>query len=404
MKIAFFIEGNSKNPGGYNQVLNSVIFLSHFFGNKENFIFVTNDENLEKELNKLGINSEKYQKNLIEKFIDYVFGLKFLFNFLVYFNLKHSFAKFLKKQKIKLIFFLSPSVYATFCDDINFVINIWDVDHKKNSPFPEHKQDYVYEKRENYLNIVLFKAFKIIVPHEENKNELIKFYNIPSSKITIQTFIPYLPNMDTSLYKSEADEENYELQKIKKKKIVLYPATFWAHKNHNYIIEAAKIMAKENTEDFHFVMTGSDRGNLNHVLKLINSQNLGNFITVLPLISNSLLKKLYQECFAVIMPTDSGPTNLPLYEAMYFKKPIFYSNKMDSDKELKEIIFSIDLSDVYSFTEKLKNISKNNNSEIKITKGFNYYNKYCKKESLHSTYKSIIAEFNTQYSKWNEKI
>ena len=146
MKTAFFIEGNSKNPGGYNQVLNSVVFLNHFFGNKDNYIFITNDEKLRKELNKLGVKSEIYKKNIIEKFLDYIFGLQFLINFLIYFNLKHSFAKFLKKKKVELIFFLSPSIYATFCDDINFVINIWDVDHKKNSPFPEHKKDYIYEK------------------------------------------------------------------------------------------------------------------------------------------------------------------------------------------------------------------------------------------------------------------
>ena len=400
MKTAFFIEGNSKNPGGYNQVLNSAVFLNYFFGNKDNYIFITNDEKLKKELNKIGVKSEIYKKNIIEKFLDYIFGLKFLINFLIYFNLKHSFAKFLKKKKIKLIFFLSPSIYATFCDDINFVINIWDVDHKKNSPFPEHKKDYVYEKRENFLKIVLFKSFKIIVPHEENKNELVKFYNIPASKIAIQTFIPYLPNMDFSINKSDKIEENYNLEKIKKKKIILYPATFWAHKNHNFIIEAAKVMVKDNKNDFHFVMTGSDRGNLNHILNLISSENLQNYITVLPLISNFLLKKLYNECFAVIMPTDAGPTNLPLYEAMFFKKPIFYSDKMNNDQELKKIIFSIDLSDVHSFLKELYNIN-NNDIKTKIMKGYEYYNKFCTKESLHLNYKLIIDEFNKQYSKWN---
>ena len=400
MKTAFFIEGNSKNPGGYNQVLNSVVFLNHFFGNKDNYIFITNDEKLRKELNKLGVKSEIYKKNIIEKFLDYIFGLKFLINFLIYFNLKHSFAKFLKKKKVELIFFLSPSIYATFCDDINFVINIWDVDHKKNSPFPEHKKDYIYEKRENYLKIVLFKSFKIIVPHEENKNELIKFYDIPASKITIQTFIPYLPNMDISINKSEKVEENYDLEKIQKKKIILYPATFWAHKNHNFIIEAAKVMVKDNKNDFHFVMTGSDRGNFSHILKLINSENLQNYITIFPLISNFLLKKLYEDCFAVIMPTDAGPTNLPLYEAMFFKKPIFYSDKMNNDQELKKIIFSIDLSDVHSFLEKLYNIN-NDDIKTKTMKGYDYYNKFCTKESLYSNYKLIIDEFIKQYSKWN---
>ena len=43
-------------------------------------------------------------------------------------------------------------------------------------------------------------------------------------------------------------------------------------------------------------------------------------------------------------------------------------------------------------------------STFKITKGFDYYNKFCKKETLNLTYKSIIEEFNIQYSKWNKKI
>ena len=159
-------------------------------------------------------------------------------------------------------------------------------------------------------------------------------------------------------------------------------------------------MVKDNKNDFHFVMTGSDRGNLNHILNLISSENLQNYITVLPLISNFLLKKLYNECFAVIMPTDAGPTNLPLYEAMFFKKPIFYSDKMNNDQELKKIIFSIDLSDVHSFLKELYNIN-NNDIKTKIMKGYEYYNKFCTKESLHLNYKLIIDEFNKQYSKWN---
>ena len=73
--------------------------MNHFFGNKDNYIFITNDEKLRKELNKLGVKSEIYKKNIIEKFLDYIFGLQFLINFLIYFNLKHSFTKFLKKRK-----------------------------------------------------------------------------------------------------------------------------------------------------------------------------------------------------------------------------------------------------------------------------------------------------------------
>jgi len=400
MKIGIFLEGSPKMGGGFFQSLKSLLLLLNIDKYNSKIEVIITDNQTTKYLKEKNIKSKLYKLNIFFRYFTQFFEIDLIRDLFNKFKISHPFTSFIRKNNYDLIIFLGPSILSKYCAEISFVSNIWDVDHKKNSPFPEHKKDYIYEKRENYLKIVLFKSFKIIVPHEENKNELIKFYNIPASKITIQTFIPYLPNMDISINKSEKVEENYDLEKIQKKKIILYPATFWAHKNHNFIIEAAKVMVKDNKNDFHFVMTGSDRGNFSHILKLINSENLQNYITIFPLISNFLLKKLYEDCFAVIMPTDAGPTNLPLYEAMFFKKPIFYSDKMNNDQELKKIIFSIDLSDVHSFLEKLYNIN-NDDIKTKTMKGYDYYNKFCTKESLYSNYKLIIDEFIKQYSKWN---
>ena len=52
MNIAFFIEGNPNNPGGYNQTLNSVKFLSNSYNKKDNLIFIANNNVLNKELKK----------------------------------------------------------------------------------------------------------------------------------------------------------------------------------------------------------------------------------------------------------------------------------------------------------------------------------------------------------------
>ena len=183
MKIAFYIEGNPKNPGGYNQIINTTKFLSYFLNNdKENYVFIVSDNNLLNKLKEFEVEAVFYKKNLFDKLVDYLFGLNFLYQILISLNLKHSFLKFLKKKEIDLINFLSPSTLALFCEDINFVINIWDLDHKKNSIFPEHKENYTYEKREKFLNNIIFKAFKIIVAHKENKKDLINLYNCDEKK------------------------------------------------------------------------------------------------------------------------------------------------------------------------------------------------------------------------------
>ena len=48
--------------------------------------------------------------------------------------------------------------------------------------------------------------------------------------------------------------------------------TFWPHKNHQYLIDVAKIFRKSK-KDFIFVLCGSDKGNLkklNLKLKILN--------------------------------------------------------------------------------------------------------------------------------------
>jgi hypothetical protein len=42
------------------------------------------------------------------------------------------------------------------------------------------------------------------------------------------------------------------------------------------------------------------------------------------------------------MPTFSGPTNIPPWEAFYFKKPVFYSNIFNINQEYKDSVFYID--------------------------------------------------------------
>jgi len=401
MKIAFFLEADSKNPGGYNQTLSVANFIYNSF-NKNNLIFIVNSHDLSKSLNKEKISLINYKKNVINKFFDFIFGFSFLFRFLIKFNLEHSFAKFLKKNNIDLVIFLSPSELSLYCGEINFVLNIWDLDHKKDSPFPEHRKNYIFEKRENFLEIVLFKAFKIIVPHDQNKHDLIKLYNCNKDKIFVQTLIPYLPTILKEriiLSKSEFKSiNNLPLNK----KIILYPSTFWAHKNHKYILDCAALLKKENINDFHFLMCGSDRGTFEYIKQLIKEKNLSENITLFSLVSDFLLYKFYEKCYAIIMPTDAGPTNLPLYEAMFFQKPIFYSQNILKDKEIKKIIIPIDVKDPISFLEKIKNI-ENEDISKKIELGIAHYNKYCNQDTIYHLYNNIIIEFDKVLKQWKNK-
>ena len=120
-----------------------------------------------------------------------------------------------------------------------------------------------------------------------NKNELIKFYNIHTENhnTDIYVFTKY------GYFHSKSESwENYDLKL--KKKIILYPATFWAHKNHNFIIEATRVMVK--TIKMIFVLWWPALTKFQSYTKLINSENLQNYITIFHSIK-FFVKKLYEE-------------------------------------------------------------------------------------------------------------
>ena len=124
---------------------------------------------------------------------------------------------------------------AKYCGEVSFILNIFDLDHKKNTEFPEHNSNFNFEKKEKLLKETIFRAFKIIVAHKSNKIDLLRYYDAPNEKIIIQNFIPFLP----SLYeRNNYDDDKYvelfnNFDLPKNKKIIFYPAQFWAHKNTN---------------------------------------------------------------------------------------------------------------------------------------------------------------------------
>jgi len=97
------------------------------------------------------------------------------------------------------------------------------------------------------------------------------------------------------------------------------------------------------------------------------------------------------------MPTTGGPTNLPLYESFFFKKPIFYTKDLLNDENLKKAIIEIDIKDPIDFVNKLLNIDNLDLDKIK-SYAYDYYLKVCDKEIYKKNYKSILKDFELALS------
>ena len=93
------------------------------------------------------------------------------------------------------------------------------------------------------INFSVEKAFRIIVFTEKNKKDLLDSYHCEPEKIVIQNLTPILPN----IYEKHKDKDflkifnglnlNSEFQWF------FYPAQFWPHKNHKYLIDVMNYFA-----------------------------------------------------------------------------------------------------------------------------------------------------------------
>ena len=401
MKIGIYLEGSPEMGGGFFQSLKaSLLFFDIKKYNSQIELIITKNETKEYLL-KAQIKNKLFKLNKVSAYTSQLFEINSFHDFFNKVKINHPFYNFIKKNSYDLIVFLGPSPMSKFCKDISFISNIWDLDHKKNSQFPEHNLNNNYENKEKLFKEIVTRAFKIVVPHQSNKLDLINFYKTTEDKINIQNFIPMLP----TIYKEKSNIINYDeiydkFKLPKEKKIVFYPAQFWAHKNHKYIIDVVKILKAKKKDKYLFVFCGGNKGNFKYIKDLILKNQLENYIKIFNFLSDDEVISLYKNCNAVVMPTFCGPTNLPIYESFFFKKIIFYTKNLIPNDSINEHLIEIDITSPKDLYEKLDICFDKPKLENITQKNFDYYKLVCNEENFKINYEKMFDEFSYLINRW----
>ncbi len=327
MKIAAYLKSDISKGGGFNQSLNDLQRLIRICNkNQIEIVLYTIKKNLNiaKELN---LNVRIYKINITDLMKAYFNTTVISFLIGPILNLFPNFEKKLKKNSIDLVYFLSPNILQLSLLELNFITTIWDLGHKSAPYLKEMRNKSTNFLREWLYSHSLSNAYKIITDCDETSNQIEKYYNVYQNNLLSVPFSKN-PFFTSKLVK------NHSLRLPKK--YYLYPAQFWTHKNHHLIIRALKYL---DGNDIKIIFTGNDQGNLHYINKSIKKYKLDNKIINLGFVDNDSLAKLYKNCFAVIMPSLIGPTNIPPIEAWYFKKPILYPSQFKSFTKQGAIYF-----------------------------------------------------------------
>jgi glycosyltransferase involved in cell wall biosynthesis len=233
----------------------------------------------------------------------------------------HHIVQTIRNNAIDLIYY--PHQFRCLTTKVPFVATNWDLAHILAPPFPELSGPH-FDNREKWYRNVIPRALSIFVESEAGKTELIRYLRLPEDKISV---IPIFPGRVVELNVDPASQDRI-LNRfgINKEEYFFYPAQFWAIKNHYCLIKAFKIFNDKHQGRVCLVLTGSDKGNLAYVKKMIKDLKLTKVVKILGFVSETEMFALYKNAAALVMPTFLGPTNMPILEAMALGCPVACSD------------------------------------------------------------------------------
>ena len=227
-----------------------------------------------------------------------------------------TFTKSFIQQECDLWVFPSQDIWS-YSLPVPALGTVHDLMHRYEKNFPEASSQNEYNSREKHYSRTCGKTTGILVDSKLGKQQLIKSYNVPNSKVHVLPFIPPKYIYETA--------QNVTLKYNLPDKYLFYPAQFWEHKNHKALVRAVSQLITKLPE-VKFIFVGSPNNEYDSLIKLIKKLELLDVFIFLDQVPDEQMRELYTNARALIMPTFFGPTNIPPLEAFATGCPVAVSN------------------------------------------------------------------------------
>ncbi len=236
-------------------------------------------------------------------------------------------AQTILQQGIDVLWHLCPLARPV---PVPYIATVWDLAHRCLPLFPEVSTTvWSWQKREDNYRELLPRACRVLTGTNAGKNEIVSFYGVSPDNVRV---IPF-PVGDRFREPTDA-AVNIRTKYGIPGRYVFYPAQFWAHKNHVNLLLALRRYNDGHASPLHLVLTGSDLGNLDHVMSTIRELELSAFVHVLGFLPHDDLPAIYAQSEALVFPTFFGPDNLQPLEAFAVGCPVVASQVQGAEEQL----------------------------------------------------------------------
>jgi glycosyltransferase involved in cell wall biosynthesis len=328
IRMIAFIDQDRTSGGGYQQAKNAALLLKKLPPDLCSVEFVTTWRSSVEDLRHSGIDAVYFPTKLLRGFaarvgsnIDRGGTLELL---------RHptrmaSVERLLSAMRADIVYFLTPSNLALMMDRFNYLFTVWDLSHRDEVEFPEVRVRHEFERRERLFESALKRATGIFVESKAGRENVVRRYSVDDDRVHL---MPFSPASRTML----SDEEyaaNYVDIRAKyglapEMQYVYYPAQFWPHKNHVYLLQGLCSLEKRYGIRMSAVFSGKDFGNMKYVKAVAKDLGLEDRVFFLGFVPDEDVPYLYRQSLALVMPTYFGPTNLPPLEAFALRVPVLY--------------------------------------------------------------------------------
>jgi len=231
-----------------------------------------------------------------------------------------------RQDDVSLAYFLCPNAIALDLVDTPMINTVWDLGHRDLPEFIEISGDRHFEEREFFYRMALPKSFRVVVDTERTSDRIQSVYGVLKNKVIVGGLAVTKPSVP-------------EFMSSKTEQFFLYPAQFWPHKRHVLLLEAFKIVCEQNAE-CKLILTGSDKGNLEHVVQRAKTLGISERIEFMGFVDSPKLATLMQNALCLVFPSQLGPSNLPPLEAAMLGTRSLISN-VHSDPMLSPPLITI---------------------------------------------------------------
>lgn len=114
---------------------------------------------------------------------------------------------------------------------------------------------------------------------------------------------------------------------LQKWRYLLYPANFWAHKNHEMLLTAFNMyVSRHGDSDLKLALTGADTGKRAELGEAVTRMGLADRVVFTGYVSDEDMGALMQVCAALIFPSLFEGFGMPVLEAMTLGRPVLCSD------------------------------------------------------------------------------